>query len=130
MNGNFFVKGSKWTAAAGSLALLPALFLVSIGLMFSFGSRELGDLLLTRVYSGEWYWRIAHPVFVLGGLVSAFLINSFSVASFDVRRTKEEVGFSLKVRKSVLNLVVMAVAAITLLILLAYAFGETLSYPL
>lgn len=124
MTGPFLLKQKNWSAALGGILLLPAAFLVGVGLLYSFGSRELGDLILNRVYAGEWYWRVAHPAFVLGGLILALLANSLSVANLKFDNADSRFTLALEVVKSRWNFAILGFALLLALILAGYAFGE------
>ena len=124
MIGDFFHQQKNWSAAIGAILVLPAAFLVIVGLMYSFGSREIGDLILTRVYSGEWYWRVAHPVFVLGGLFLTLAANSLSVASLKIDNAGSTLTVAVELEKNRWNFAILGLTLLLALILAGYAVGE------
>jgi hypothetical protein len=96
-------------AVLGLLLLLPALLLVSAGLL----SLELPDVL-------------THPALVMGGLLLASALNALSVLRF--RLAYEEgalVGaMSLRLRGTVLNLTTLALSCLLLATITVYLFIE------
>ena len=96
-------------AVLGLLLLLPALVLVSTGLL----DLERPDVLV-------------HPVLVMGGLLLAFALNALPVLR--VRFVYEEgalVGsMSLRLRGTALNLTALGLSSLLLAAITVYAFVE------
>jgi len=96
-------------AVLGLLLLLPALVLVSAGLL----SLELPDLLV-------------HPAFVMGGLLLAFTLNTFPVLRFRVGYEEGALtgAMSLRLRGAVLNLATLTLTCLLLATISVYLFVE------
>jgi len=96
-------------AVLGLLLLLPALVLVSAGLL----SFELPDVL-------------THPLFVMGGLLLAFALNALSVLRFRVAYEEGALvgAMSLQLRGTVLNLTTLALSCLLLATITVYLFIE------
>jgi len=96
-------------AILGLLLLLPAVVLVSAGLL----RLELPDLLV-------------HPVFVMGGLLLAFALNALSVLRFRLAHEEGAVvgAMSIRLRGTVLNLTTLALSCLLLATIAVYLFVE------
>ncbi|HEX2081080.1 MAG TPA: hypothetical protein VHG08_25485 [Longimicrobium sp.] len=97
------------TAAAGFVLLLPAILLVSTGLL----GVDRPDALV-------------HPVLVIGGVAAAFILNALSVLRVRFGRDDGSVvgTIALRVHGSALNLAVLAMGGVLFAIITAYVFVE------
>ncbi|HEU0298830.1 MAG TPA: hypothetical protein VFR37_05230, partial [Longimicrobium sp.] len=96
--------GSR-TAAAGFVLLLPAIILVSTGLLG-----------LDRPEA------VVHPVLVVGGVAAAFVLNALSVLRVRFGRDDDGVvgTIALRVHGSALNLAVLAMGGVLFAVITAY----------
>jgi hypothetical protein len=100
------------SAAAGFVLLLPAIVLVSTGLLGIERPAAL-DVLV-------------HPVLVIGGVAAAFVLNALSVLRVRFGRDDGSVvgTVALRVHGSALNLAVLAMDGVLFAIITAYVFVE------
>jgi cobalamin biosynthesis protein CobD/CbiB len=98
-------------ATVGFVLLLPALILVSTGLLDS-------DVRLPAA--------LVHPVVVMGGLLLTFMLNAWSVARVGIRKDDGSVvgTMSVRVRGSMMNLAAIGVSCLLVAIITAYLFVE------
>jgi hypothetical protein len=111
-------------ALLGLLFALPALLLVVGGILQSTG--VLADDLAGSVggaASGV-LRTLQHPVFILGGLLLAFLLNARPVVRLGLRREPQAWVGSLTVRGRLWNLLSIGLALALLGAILGYAFVE------
>ena len=96
-------------AVASFVLLLPALILVSTGLLG-----------LERPPA------LVHPVLVMGGLFLAFMLNALSVLRVHFGQDESDlVGtISVRVRGSVLNLTALVISCLLLTTIMVYLFFE------
>lgn len=99
------------SAVAGTVLLLPALMVVSFGL-------------LQIHFNAHALW--VHPVLVMGGLFVALLLNAGAVLRFAVARDQEGlVGtFAVRVRGGGVHLAIFTIGLVLLAALAAYLFVE------
>lgn len=97
------------SAVAGFVLLLPALTLVSTGLLGLESPRA-----------------VVHPVLVMGGLLLALLLNAMTVVRMNVAREGADlVGtMTVRLRGTALNVGALAIGGALLITILIYAFLE------
>jgi len=110
---------SDMSAALGGLLILPALLFMTASVL----KYELG---VPFLYDGvePLLGRLDSPVVLLGGLLSAAVINILAVVRLDCRREAERLVGTIAIETRGFNLIVLGISALLLGGLLGYLFLE------
>ena len=121
VNGPHLIPAGRKYALWSLLFLLPALLLVSSGLMFTlFGVPGLVDRLAQFLGSGL----PTAPGVVLGGMGIALLINLLAVLKVSSSASDEMIHSNIAIKKSNWNLLILGLAAFLGLIIFLYLVVE------
>jgi hypothetical protein len=117
-----------WKSAFWSfLFLAPATFLVMPGLLQSItGSDKLFTFLRQSFTFGSFsFWSLLiHPAVIIVGIFAALLLTMFSILDISLKSEKETLVTILAVKKSVWNLIPLALAIFFALVISLYLIAE------
>ena len=117
----------KWTFTLGALLVIPTAWFIFISLLkYGLGAPYLFDNsqpFLERLGIKESLgWNI--NLLILFGPIIALLLNLFSILKMEFINEKDEFSLRLYFQKHWLNMLIIIFAALVLLILFVYLFGE------
>lgn len=118
---------TRRSALIGSFLIAPpALFVTAAILKYSFGIGFLFDPLerLTADPARLRVFNFVSPVVILGALLSAFAINAVVVLRLEIRKDREGVVGTVRIRNLRANLDVVVASLLLLSIITAYVIGE------
>jgi len=123
MEQQIFLKPNTKLAIGGLVLDLPALFIVSMGMLqMMLGMPDLSESLMKGIITPDSL--ILHPVVVLGGLILAIGLNSLPIFRIRLEPHNGSLLTIIRTELKFANLAVLGLSLFLLCSILLYAFGE------
>lgn len=123
-----YSKRDKQVLLLSVVLLFPAMLIGIPGLLFSvLGFAEPMNSIFGIVESSFWLSWLFHPVTIMGGIATSFLLTAWSVVTLDLSNENSHLLGSITIRKEYkLHLLVLGTAVFFTLLIFAYLLVENL----
>ncbi len=118
-------KTSNIIATIGIISLIPALFLVTSGLLYvGLGIKEVNDALDALSAQSALFRIFIHPAVIIGGILLSLSLNIIPTFRISVHPQDGTLVTTIVTRLRLLNLVTLALGLFLMTAILFYAFAE------
>ncbi len=118
-------KKDNLVAMIGALCIMPALFMVTSGLIYTdLGIREVNDALDALFAQSALVRIFIHPAVIIGGVLLSLSLNIIPTFRISIHRQDGTLVTTIVTRLRLLNLATLALGLFLTTAILFYAFAE------